>query len=80
MNWLPNESVLDSVKPHRYSEPTQWLLGPDGFPLACVYYDNFNSWGENKPVFGVAMQTDEGWMNVRPMFTTDIEKAIAWAE
>jgi hypothetical protein len=80
MNWLPQESVSDSVKPGRYTESALWLLGEDGYPIACVHYEHFNSWGENKPVFGVSMQTDDGWMCVQPLFTTDKAKAIAWAE
>ena len=80
MNWLPQDSVPDSVKPARYSQSALWLLGPDGFPLACVHYENFNSWGTNKPVFGVSMQTGKGGMHVQPMCTTDQGKAIGWAE
>lgn len=72
--------VPDSVKPQKYTQSALWLLGPDGFPLACVHYEHFNSWGANKPVFGVSMQTDQGWMNVNPLFTTEIDKAMAWAE
>lgn len=80
MSWLSDEQVPDSVKPCRYSESALWLLGPDGFPLACVHYENFRSWGEGKPVFGVSMQTDHGWMLVRPLFTIDICIATAWAD